>query len=310
MKILLTGSSGFVGTNLAEHLVTEHEVFGVDLVAPIEPMYPTTYFKGDLLDRKFLDELFKQHKFDIVLHFGAQARVEPSLTDPIGTFRNNVQATINIMEGCLKYKIRLVYASSETIYGEADRYPEKEHYHFRPDNAYAASKAACDILVSNCHGLKSVVVRSAMGYGPRSPPNQVVTKFMLKAIDGKGLLFPDGPVRHPTRDMNYIGNFVEGVRLILEHPDVTGIFNIGSGEEIDMLSLAEKIISIVGNGEIVYDHNFKYRPGEEGKRTWLDITKAKITIGYEPKIKVDEGLRLTHNWLVNGGRKLYGWWTK
>ena len=310
MRVLITGISGFVGTSVAEHLTqnTDHEFFGSDLYKPTEGFTNVKYVYGDLRQRSHVDALIGFVKPDVVIHFAAQARVEPSLVDPVGTYRSNVDATINIMEACLKHQVgRLVYASSETIYGEADRYPEKEHYHFRPDNAYAASKAACDILVSNCHGLKSVVVRSAMGYGPRSPPNQVVTKFMLKAIDGKGLLFPDGPVRHPTRDMNYIGNFVEGIRLILQHPDVTGIFNIGSGEEIDMLSLAEKIISIVGNGQIVYDHNFKYRPGEEGKRTWLDITKAKITFGYNPEIHLNEGLERTYNWLIKSGRKLYKW---
>ena len=310
MKVLITGASGFVGTNVAEQFAKnpDYEVVGVDMAGPRESFPGVQYVFGDLRDRDFVDVLLGTQKPDVIIHLAAQARVEPGLTDPVGTYRTNVGATINIMEACLKHKVgKLVYASSETIYGVADRYPEKEHYHFRPDSAYPASKAACDMMVSNCHGLKSVVIRSAMGYGPRSPPNQVVTKFMLKAMDDKSLLFPEGVVQHPTRDMNYIENFVDGIRTVVDHPEVTGVFNIGSGEEIDMLSLAEKIIAIVGSGKIFFDHNFKYRPGEEGKRTWLDITKAHITLGYEPKVKLDEGLIKTSKWLKEGGRKLYGW---
>lgn len=272
--------------------------------APREIFGPLTVVIGDLLNRTFLEELFKKFKFDVILHFAAQARVEPSYADPIATYRTNVEVTINLLEMARRNGIYMVYASSEVIYGSADRYPTAEHYHLRPDSPYAASKAACDLLVQQCGG---TVIRSGMGYGERSPPSQVITKMILRCMDDKPLLFPAGPVQHPTRDVNYVRDFTEGVAKVLQKGITKGVFNMGGGREVDVLTLAEKVIATVGRGRIEYSKDFHYRPGEEGRRTWLDNTKAKITFGYEPKYSLEKGLDITYNWLKEGGREHYNW---
>ena len=321
MKVLLTGAAGFVGTNLSENLGANHEVVGVDLQTPKEAMREVTYVKGDLLDRTFLDVLFKDFgPFDAILHIAAQARVDPSLVDPIGTYRSNVETTINLLEKAKKQAIdktdrrfRFIYASSEAVYGNADSYPSKENDNFRPISPYASSKVAGDVLVQQMDGkgVSTVVLRSGMGFGPRSPPIQVVTKMILRCMDGGRLLFPKESlfhrVKHPTRDVNYIMNFVDGVIALLKHPEVSGVFNLGSGREVDMVTLAKQIIKTVGNGEIVMDYDFKYRYGEEGMRTWLDISKAKKAFGYDPKWTLEKGLEETYDWLKRGGREFYSW---
>ena len=307
MTILLTGVSGFVGTSLAERLILRNEeVIGVDLVEPKEQFCP--FIRADLTDKWQVLGLGQSKWQPTILHFAAQAWVDPSLTDPIFTYRANVQATINVLELAVRTNARLVYPSSEIIYGEADRYPTKEFYTLKPDSPYAASKAAADLMVqqANGRGTKTVVLRSGMGYGPRSPPNQVVTRFILRCMDGKPLLFPDGPVRHPTRDINFIGNFVQGVLAVLDHPEVTGVYNLASGHELDLLTLAERVIGVVGKGQIEFRSDFKYRESEEGKRTWLDCTKAREAFGYDPSIGLDEGLEKTYNWLKDN-REKYGW---
>ena len=306
MKILVTGASGFVGTNISEHLADKYEIIGTDMNRQKE--HTCNMVVGDLLDRRMLETLFKRWDFDVILHFAAQARVDPSFADPIGTYRANVETTINLLEIAKTKNIRFIVASSEIIYGKADEYPCKEHFHLRPDSPYAASKAALDLMVQQVPN--TVVIRSGMGYGPRSPPSQVITKFILTCMRGGDLTFPTStsdPVVHPTRDVNYIGNFVRGIEQLLEHPEISGVFNMGSGQEVDLLSLARKVIATVGNGEIVYSSNFHYRHGEEGKRTWLDNSKAQEAFGYEPQIKLDEGLQMTYDWLKKGGRKKYGW---
>lgn len=297
-----------MGTSLAEKLAeTQAKVVGVDLVPPREQF--CSVVTGDLLDKVFVRGTLAWFQPDVIVHFAAQARVDPSLKDPVYTYRANVEATINLIELAMLTKARLIYASSEIIYGEADRYPTKEFQNFRPDSPYAASKAAADLMVqqANGRGCKTVVLRSGMGYGPRSPPSQVVTKFILNCMDDKPLLFPDGPVRHPTRDANFIGNFVKGVVQVIDNPDITGVFNMGSGHETDLLTLAEKVIKAVGKGRIEYRADYPYREGEEGKRTWLDITKAHDAFGYNPQVPMSDGLNITHNWLLSGGREMYGW---
>lgn len=300
MRLLLTGSSGFIGTNFCEAFHRNYELVGVDLNPPKEAFPNIKYYLADILDVSTLDKIVKAEKPDVIVHAAAQARVDPSYKDPIGTFRTNIQGTINLLDAALKHGVkRFVYLSSETIYGQADRYPTKETDHFRPISAYAASKISGDVITQCCHGLETVVVRSAMGYGPRSPPEQVVTKFFIRVMEGKPLLFPKGNVVHPSRDVNYVGNFMDGVRLVIEHPNPARVYNIGSGRELSILGIAEKVIETVGSGEIVFTKEFKYRPGEEGVRTWLDITKAREDLGYEPRISFEQGLKLTYEWLRN-----------
>lgn len=307
MNLLITGATGFIGTNLVEHLVKKHDIIGVDIATPRETFHPITYVLGNLLDRNFIEKLFKTYNIQQILHFAAQARVEPSYDDPLATYRINVEATLNLLEQAITHNVRMVYASSEIIYGQSDTYPTKEHYTLRPDSPYAASKAAADLLVQQCTKARTVVIRSGMGYGERSPPSQVITKMMLRCIDDKPLLFPKDAVKHPTRDVNYVKNFVEGIEKVVEHPDVEGVFNMGSGREIDIHSLAELIIRTVGKGSIEYSSDFKYRPGEEGKRTWMDNSKARDTFGYEPRYTLHDGLKRSYEWLRDGGAEFYGW---
>ena len=299
MKLMITGVAGFVGTNAAERLREKYEIIGVDKRAPRERFDGITYERSDILDYQDIKKIIWWHEPDVILHLAAVARVEPSLTDPIGCFRTNVAGTINLLEIAKKVGVgKFVYASSEAIYGKSDRYPTREIDHFRPATAYAASKIAADVMVQNCHGLNTCVLRSGMGIGERcNPAEQVAPKFILKAINDKPLLFPKGDVAHPTRDFNYIGNFIDGIELVIEH-DATGVYNIGSGTETSMLDFAQKVIEIVGGGRIEFTDSFKYREAEAGMRTWLDISKARDELGYYPKIGLEEAIRISKDWLL------------
>lgn len=302
MKVMITGSSGFIGTSLVEYLTkeTDHEVVGMDILPPKEDFDITTY-PADIRSYPAVVTTFKWAEPDVVVHLAAQPRVEPSYFDPIETYRINVQGTLNLLEASRSYGLgRFIYVSSEIIYGEADHYPTREVDHFRPDSAYASSKVAGDVLTQNCHGLRTLVLRSGMGYGPRSPPEQVITKFMLKAMDDKPLFFPKPKpgetIIHPTRDVNYVGDFVKGMSQAIAS-DKMGVYNMGSGREYSVLHLARKIIKVVGSGRIEFSEKFNYRPGEEGKRTWLDISRAREDLGYDPSTSLEEGLNVTYEWL-------------
>ncbi len=304
-KLLITGASGFVGTTAREYFKQAwdpsgqlYEVLGVDKVAPRETFPEVRDFNLDLLLHVDVVAMFSRIKPDYVIHLAAQARVEPSLEDPIGTYRTNVEATINVLDACEKAKVkRLIYASSEAIYGQADKYPTKESDHFRPISPYAASKIAGDVMVQQFKKIPTIVIRSGMGFGPRSPPEQVITKFMLRAMDGKDLKFPAGDVVHPTRDVNYIENWMDGIHRALEKENPSSVYNIGGGREYTLPEIAQEVIKVVGSGRIVKDPGFKYREGEEGMRTWLDSSKAGMELGYAPKVSLQTGLHRTYDWL-------------
>jgi len=301
VKVLLTGASGFVGTTFCEYFHKRYDLVGVDWNPPRERFPNVKYYQADILNLNQLKEVFFKENPSRVVHLAAQARIEASLINPMGTFQINVAGTINMLEMAKLLNLdQFIYVSSEVIYGVADSYPCKEIQSFKPDSPYAASKVSGDVITQNARGINWVVARPGMGYGPRSnPKEQVVARFLWNIIHGKPLRFPTRKtVVHPTRDLNYIGNFMDGLELVIEK-NARGIYNLASGQEVSMLSLAETIIEVLKKGEVVFDEEFHYRYGEEGMRTWLDISKAKAELGYEPKVSLEEGIAITYEWLKN-----------
>jgi len=299
MKVLCTGTSGFFGTAFCEYLHKKYEIVGVDWRPPKEKFSGVRYYRANILHLNGLRKIFEKEHPDRVIHFAAQSHIEKSFSDPIGTYRINVIGTINLLEVAKEMNLQqFIYISSDIVYGKADKYPCKETQSLKPCNLYAASKAACDILVQNFPGIKWAIARPSMSFGPRgNPQEQVVAKFLWNVIHDKPLRFPaDRDIIHPTRDINYIGNIIHGLELMIEK-DAYGIYNLGSGKETSILELAEKIIEVTGKGEIIFDPNYHYRSEEVGMRTWLDITKAKDELGYQPRINLEEGLKITYDWM-------------
>jgi len=299
MKALITGSSGFVGTTFCEYFHKKFEIVGIDWKPPKERFPNVKYYEVDILNLEQLKNVFYKECPDRVVHLAAQARVNASLVNPIGTFRINVAGAINMLEMAKLMNLdQFIYVSSEVIYGKAESYPCLEIQSFNPDSPYAASKVAADVITQNAKGVNWVVARPGMGFGPRSNPNeQVVAKFLWNVLHDKPLRFPAENVQHPTRDINYIGNFMDGLELLINLNAKFQVYNLGSGRETNILELAEKVLEVTGKGEIVFDENFHYRKGEEGMRTYLDISKARTELGYEPRVGLEEGLKITYSWL-------------
>lgn len=304
MKILVTGAAGFIGTSYCERQagVGAHEVTAVDRRVPIEQFRRISYRTLDLLDGYLVEATVQELRPDAIVHLAAQARVDPSLVDPIPTFRDNVQATLNLLSAaraCPGTTPLFAYASSETVYGPASGYPTSETAQLNPQSPYAASKAASELLVRSSLPTRHLILRSGMGYGPRSDPRaQVVARFIHTALRDGDLYFPPEitKVSHPTRDLNFVSNFLDGLDLAVASGK-SGTFNIASGEEHSVLELANLVVSVVGKGRIRENPEFRYREGEVGLRTWLDISLARKTFGYVPRVNLHEGIRLTTNWM-------------
>jgi UDP-glucose 4-epimerase len=306
MRILVTGSSGFIGTWMCRVLRSAHDVHGLDLRDPATPIEGVQYMRGDLRDTAELNTLVRRSRPEVIVHLAAQARVEPSFADPAETYDANVVGTANLIRAGISLGGGLrtfAYASSETVYGPASAYPCQEDSALRPQSPYAASKAASELLVNAAFERRSLILRSGMGFGPGSDPRaQVVARFIERALHNEPLMFPaeTPPLGHPTRDVNYVTNFVEGAQLAIE-ASVSGTFNISSGREISILALAKKVLEHAGTGRIERSASYRYRRGEEGLRTWLDISKAKEAFGYAPRTTLDDGLDRTIAWARKEG---------
>jgi UDP-glucose 4-epimerase len=304
VRILVTGAAGFIGTTYCERLAHDrnHDVIAVDRLDPRERFDGILYQTLDLTQSASVQKVVRTAQPDAIVHLAAQARVDPSLIDPIPTFRDNVLATINLVSAARKQSPKtpnFVYASSETVYGPSTTYPTNETTPLNPQSPYAASKAATELLVRSGVPDHHLIIRSGMGFGPRSDPRaQVVARFIETALRDGDLLFPPDSeeVKHPTRDVNYVSNFLDGLDMGLA-AGVSGTFNIASGEEHSVLEIATRVIEIVGQGRIRETSDFQYREGEVGLRTWLDISRAQRTFGYSPKVRLVDGIRRTAEWM-------------
>ncbi len=313
MKVLITGGNGFIGTSLLEGLSSDKnfQLASLDIAQPREELVGVEHIFTDVRDHANLRKALQRFPAEAVVHLCAQARVDPSLTDPFTTYSINVAGTLSVLEAISEQNPppHFILASSEAIYGQADHYPTTENDSFRPASPYASSKIAADVLTQQLNGrlgMQTCVLRSGMGMGPRSNPNeQVVSRFILKALQRKPLMFPAGEIVHPTRDINPVQNFVSGVKLVLE-AKARGVYNIASGRELSILEVAKKIVEAVGMGTIQYSPNFKYREGEVGMRTFLDITKARRELGYEPHVSFEVALPATIEWLKRHADTYWG----
>lgn len=311
MKIVVTGGSGFVGSHMLECLRVKFpnsELINIDVREPKEKFHDE-FLNVDLMTEDSINSIYNL-KPEIIFHLAAQSRVSPAEKDPDFTLKNNILSTFNCLRAAQKIKvdferIYFVHMSSEQVYGHLDPkdLPVKENHSLQPYNTYGVSKKIAEEIAQGfSFFFPTLIIRPAMGFGPRSPPSQIVTKFFLRAIKGEPLLYSNevknDPSLSPTRDMSYITNTINGVLLAAENR-ARGIYNITSGKEISILDLGE-IISKITGAEIQFSDDYKERDRELGKRFIIDSRKAQTEFNFIPdQISKEDGLSKTYDWLRN-----------
>jgi dTDP-glucose 4,6-dehydratase len=309
MRILITGGAGFIGSNIAERLLSlGHEVTVLDDLSTGKMQnlsafmgHPRFEFRqGSILDLPLVRELIKRRQIERICHQAARPSVARSIDDPLATHEVNITGTLNILKaahetGCL----RVVAASSSSIYGNTAVLPKREDMHYRPRSPYAASKVAGELYLQVFHavyGLQTVGLRYFNVYGPRQDPNShyaaVIPKFIRLALNGEPLpIEGDGA---QTRDFTFIEDVVNANVLALTVPELRGeSVNIGFGEKTSIRSLAENIIRQTHSSSKIQHRD--PRPGDV-KDSLADISLAASLLGYQPKVRLSEGLIATIDW--------------
>lgn len=297
-KVLLTGAAGFLGARLARRMVKDGwEVIGLDLV-PREYAWrlegaELEYRWGSCQDLHSLDTPY-------VVHCASQGDVPLALSAPSFTISQNVQGTLALLEAAKRYDglERFVLQSSEEVYGYCDRLPIKEDEPLNATNVYGASKIAQEALVRAYHHsfrLPMTVIRSSTIIGDGMRKTQVIPIFLERALQGEPLMIHgDG---NQTRDFNWVDNHIEAMVAALTSPQAKGlVINVGSGEERSVNSVAMACVLATGS-----DSRIRYvsqRPGEQGLRVVLDISRAREVLGYQPQVSFDEGLERMCAWLA------------
>lgn len=308
MRILITGVAGFIGSNLAELLIGSNLITGID---NFDPFYDRsikegnlnnligkdnfTFYEMDLLDLEKLNEIFRTVNFDMVIHLAAKAGVRPSIEDPIGYTRNNVEATVNILEAARENGVQnIILASSSSVYGNNIKVPfsELDNVDF-PISPYAASKKSCELMshtFAKLHNQKIAVLRFFTVYGKRQRPDLAIAKFTRMIDHGEPIPFyGDGTTE---RDYTYIDDITEGIEkcmdwLTRQDDGCWEVFNLGENQTTTLSSLVKTIEEALGKKAII--NKQPMQPGDV-KRTFADIDKAKQTFGYSPKTQIKEGI--------------------
>ena len=305
-RCIVTGGAGFIGSHLCEKLLSEgHEVICLDDLSGttfenIRHIYNKKGFlfiKGDIRDK----ELIRSIKADIVFHLAAQISVDKSIVEPEDTISRNILGTLNVLEVARMNNQRVIYASSCEIYGTAQRVPQDLRHPTDPTSPYALSKLAADKLCqvySEIYGMPITVLRCFNVFGPRQSTTSygaVISIFAKRVMNGMP------PIIHgtgeQTRDYSYIDDIIDAyIRAMDKEKD--GPFNIGSGNEVKIKALAEKVIKFCGNDmKPVYDDP---RPNDI-MRSQCDNSVSKTELGWSPTIPFDEGLKRYIKWLKEKG---------
>jgi nucleoside-diphosphate-sugar epimerase len=308
MKVLITGVAGFVGSHLAEKLLSEnYDVVGIDKFLDnyprrfkqknLEPSLKHRNFKfleEDLLGLN-LRELLKDVSY--VFHLAAQPGVRSSWGDEFIQYsQNNIMATQVLLEAGKESGVKkIVYASSSSVYGDTDDLPMREDGNTRPVSPYGVSKLAAEhlcYLYWKAYGVPTVSLRFFTVYGPRQRPDMFFHIFMDRLRkDQEVPLYDDG---EQTRDFTYCGDIVDGLLGAAVYPGAGEVFNLGGGTEssvVNAIHIVEKI-----SGRKAKLKTFERQKGDVWHtRARLDSAREKL--GYRPKVSLEEGLRQQWHWI-------------
>ena len=306
---LLTGAAGFIAARTGEMLLENgHTVFGVDNLNAaydvrmkqhrLEKLqtYPGfTFRRMDIADKEAVLALAEQAPFDAVINLAARAGVRASVENPWVYVDTNLTGTLNLLELSRRTGIpKFILASTSSIYGQNAPLPTPETADSsRPLQPYAASKKAAEAMAHAYHylyGTDVSVVRFFTVYGPAGRPDMSVFRFIRWISEGEPLhLNGDGS---QSRGFTYVDDIARGVILALQ-PVGYEIFNLGGHENVTIKGLIERIERLVGRTARVVEHPF---PQADMKANLADISKAGETLGWEPTVSLDEGLRRTVAW--------------
>ena len=305
MKILVTGGAGFIGSNIVDELIEKkHKVVIVDNLATgnIKNVNKKAkFYKVSVCDKKKIDEIFKKEKIDIVIHHAAQLDVRKSVADPCFDADVNIKGTLNILEACKNTKVKkIIFASSGgTIYGECGSKAPDEKAFANPLSPYGVAKLSVEHYIkaySALFGLKYTVLRYANVYGPRQDANGeagVVAIFIGKMTQNKDIfIFGDGK---QLRDYVYVKDVVSANIKALTKGN-NEVINIGTNKTTSVTKLAQELSKVIG-----YTKKPIFKPKRNGElfKSFLNISKAKKVLGWQPKVDISKGLKYTVDYFKN-----------
>ena len=330
----ITGSSGFIGSNLAKRILNEEDnvlVIGLDnmnnyydvkikewRLAQLNKFDNFKFIKGDLADKETVENIFKEYHPNIVVNLAAQAGVRYSITNPDAYIQSNLIGFYNILECCRNYPVEhLVYASSSSVYGSNKKVPySTDDKVDNPVSLYAATKKSNELMAhsySKLYNIQSTGLRFFTVYGPAGRPDMAYFGFTNKLINGETIkIFNYGNCK---RDFTYIDDIVEGIiRVMKKAPEKKNgedglpippykIYNIGNSHPENLLDFVQILQEeLIRAGVLPKDYDFEAHkelvPMQAGDVpiTFADTTPLERDFGFKPSTTLRDGLRKFAEW--------------
>ena len=334
MVVFITGSSGFIGSNLAKRILTtelDTKVIGLDnmndyydirikeaRLAELQKFENYIFIKGNLADKELVDSIFEQYHPDIVVNLGAQAGVRYSIKNPDAYIESNMIGFYNILEACRHYPVEhLVYASSSSVYGSNKKVPySTDDKVDNPVSLYAATKKSNELMAhaySKLYNIPSTGLRFFTVYGPAGRPDMAYFGFTNKLVAGETIkIFNYGNCK---RDFTYVDDIVEGVvRVMAKAPEKKNgddglpippyaVYNIGNSNPENLLDFVQILSEeLVRAGVLPADYDFEahkelvpMQPGDVPV-TFADTEPLERDFGFKPHTPLRDGLRKFAEW--------------
>ena len=293
MRYVVTGAAGFIGSQLAQALgQAGHDVVGVDCFTDYyDPAEKEENARGiDVLRSDLAEEPLDLAGVDGVFHLAAQAGVR-SFGDVFPLYvRRNLIATQRVLEACVDANVRLVLASSSSIYGEAEAYPTPEDTQPRPISPYGITKLGCEQL-AYAYRADAVVLRYFTVYGPRQRPDMFFRRVCEALLAGG--TFEIYGTGEQSRSFTYVDDAVAATIAAMERAPAGAIYNVGGGDEASMLESIERLEQISGR-----ELDVRHVGAAQGdvSRTKADITRISAALGWEPRTPLGDGLEAMWSW--------------
>jgi UDP-glucose 4-epimerase len=304
-KYLITGGSGFIGTNLVERL-RQNQGNEITVLDVVEPSFDGVKYIQDSIELIPYD-IFKD--IDIVIHLACRSGVETSTNDPIGTFQENVYGTLRCLEGSKKHKVkRFIFSSSGgTVLGEQNE-PLYEKLAPNPSSIYGASKLACEGYCKayyKTYGLETVILRFSNVYGPHSlrKNKNLIPAFIIAALQGNtAYINGDGSV---TKDYIYVKDLIKAIMVSTTLSSIAGeTFQIATGKEYNINAIVGRL-NILSRKYLGKDIIIENRNGRIGDVSYTcNISKAEAKLLFEPSYSLNSGLDETFKWFIEEWGKM------
>jgi UDP-glucuronate 4-epimerase len=297
MRYVVTGAAGFIGSHLAEALLADgHDVYAVDCLTdyydPAEKEENARELSINRLD--LADEPLELNGIDGVFHLAGQPGAR-SFGEAFPLYvRRNVLATQKVFEACAGAGVRVVFASSSSIYGDAESFPTREDAIPKPLSPYGITKLACEHLAyayARSFGLDCVALRYFTVYGPRQRPDMFFRRVCERLADGG--IFEIYGSGEQSRSFTYVGDVVEATRAAMERAPARATYNVGGGEEATMLEAIAVLESV--SGRALQTRRRETAKGDMA-RTNADITRIGAELAWQPRTSLRNGLAAMWSW--------------